>query len=247
METTPTEESVVEQAEVPAEKTYTQSELDEIVGKRLARNSAKIRKEYDRKLQQYGDLEEVLKAGTGKQSVEEMTNGFKEFYASKGVKLPEKPRYSDKDIEVLARAEAEEVIRSGYEDVVEEVDRLASLGVEKMTPRDRAYFNILAQHRETAELQNELQGIGVTEDEYNSKEFQEFKGKFNSATPVSDIWNIYQKTLPKKEVKSMGSMKQKFESREKDYYSPEDIDRLTEDDLKNPKVWEAVRRSMTGK
>ena len=32
----------------------------------------------------------------------------------------------------------------------------------------------------------------------------------------------------------------------KDYYSPEEIERLTEEDLDNPKVWEAVRRSMTG-
>ena len=33
----------------------------------------------------------------------------------------------------------------------------------------------------------------------------------------------------------------------KDYYSPEDIKNLTEEDLADPHVWEAVRRSMTGK
>jgi hypothetical protein len=33
----------------------------------------------------------------------------------------------------------------------------------------------------------------------------------------------------------------------KDYYSPEEIDRLTEEDLDDPQVWEAVRRSMTGR
>ena len=51
----PTEET---QVEVPAEKTYTQSQLDEIVGKRLARNFAKIRKEYDK---EYGGLMDILK------------------------------------------------------------------------------------------------------------------------------------------------------------------------------------------
>ena len=50
------------QENTPVEKTYTESQLNEIVGKRLARNSAKIRKEYERK---YGELENVLKAGTG--------------------------------------------------------------------------------------------------------------------------------------------------------------------------------------
>ncbi len=244
VETTPTEESVVKQVETPAEKTYTQSEMDEIIGKRLARNSAKIEKKYERK---YGELEEVLRIGTGKESVEEITDSFKKFYVSKGMKLPEKPSYTDRDIEVLAKAEADDIIRLGYEDVVEEVERLTELGVANMTAREKAYFKVLAEHRQNTERQNELSKIGVTEDVYNSKEFQDFAGKFNSTTHIADIWNIYRKTLPKKEVKPMGSMKQSFENKEKDYYSPEDIDRLTEDDLKNPKVWEAVRRSMTSR
>ena len=56
----------VEQTTEQTPKTYTQEEVDAIVGKRIARKEAKIRKEYDRK---YGDLTEVLKAGTGKESV----------------------------------------------------------------------------------------------------------------------------------------------------------------------------------
>ena len=60
------------QVETPVEKTYTQSELDDIVGKRLARNSIKIRNEYDKA---YVELENVLRAGTGKESVEEMGKG----------------------------------------------------------------------------------------------------------------------------------------------------------------------------
>ena len=204
VETTPTEESVVEQVETPAEKTYTQSEMNEIMGKRLARHSAKIKKEYDRK---YGELEEVLKIGTGKESVEEITDSFKNFYASKGMKLPEKPSYTDKDIEILAKAEAEEIISLGYDEVAEEVDRLAGLGVENMTARERAYFEVLANYRQKALHQNELAKIGVTDDVYNSKEFQEFAGKFNPTTPIADIYNIYRKTLPKNEIKPMGSMK----------------------------------------
>ena len=99
-------ENVEQPTEEVVEKTYTQSEVDEIVGKRLARNSAKIRKEYDKK---YGDLENVLRAGTGKESVEDITDTFAEFYKSKGIKLYEKPNYTDKDIEVLAKAEADEI------------------------------------------------------------------------------------------------------------------------------------------
>ena len=44
----PTTEEVVEQAEViePIPKTYTDADVDAIVGRKLARQEAKIRKEY---------------------------------------------------------------------------------------------------------------------------------------------------------------------------------------------------------
>ena len=95
-------ENVEQTTEETPVKTYTQEEVDAIVGKAKARAKARVEKDYQRK---YGGLEEVLKAGTGKESVEEITDTFTQFYKGKGVKLPEKPTYSAKDIEVLARAE----------------------------------------------------------------------------------------------------------------------------------------------
>ena len=161
--------------------------------------------------------------------------------------MPEKPKYSARDIEVLARAEAEDFISAGYEDVVEEVERLAELGAANMTPKEKAVFRALAEYRQNAERTKELSSIGVTEDVYNSSEFKEFAGKFNPNTPITDVYNIYQKMQPKKEIKPMGSMKQRHIDSVKDYYSPEEIERLTMSDLNDPKVWEAVRRSMTSR
>lgn len=230
--------------ETPAAKTYTQEEVDAIVGKAKARAKAKVEKDYQRK---YGGLEDVLRAGTGKESVEEMTDTFAKFYRDKGITIPEKTNYSQKDIEVLARAEANEIINSGYEDVVEEVDRLTAVGAANMTAREKALFKVLAEHRQSAERGRELTKIGVTEDVYNSQEFQSFASKFNPNTPIRDIYDIYNKTIPRKEHKTMGSMKQRQETGAKDYYTPEEIERLTMKDLDDPKVWEAVRRSMTGR
>lgn len=235
----------VEQTTEQTPKTYTQEEVDAIVGKRLARNEAKIRKEYDRK---YGDLTDVLKAGTGKESVEEMTDTFQKFYASKGVKMPQKPNYSAKDIEVLAQAEAQEYINSGFEDVVEEVDRLSEIGVEHMTAREKALFRVLAEHRQKAERTNALTKIGVTEDVYNSKDFQDFAAKFSSKTPITDIYDIYAKTLPKKEHKTMGSMKSNVPQNNgvKDFYSFEEAQKFSKADFdKNPALYAAVCKSMT--
>ncbi len=234
----------VEQTTEQTPKTYTQEEVDAIVGKRIARTEAKIRKENDRK---YGGLMEVLKAGTGKESVEEVTDTFQKFYASKGVPMPQKPNYSAKDIAVLARAEADEIIRGGFEDVVEETDRLAGIGVANMTDREKAVFRVLAEHRQSAERGRELGKLGVTEDVYSSKEFRDFAGKFNPDTPIKDIYDIYAKTQPKKEVKSMGSMKNNSsaDSGIKDFYTPEEARRFTKKDFdNNPALFEAVEKSM---
>lgn len=242
-EATPAEEKV----ESP--KMYTEEEfnakLNEVAGRRAARKEAKIRKEYERK---YGSLIDTLKAGTGKDTVEEIDGAFREFYTSKGVEIASKNDYSAKDLAVLAKAEADEIIQSGIDEVNEEVDRLAEVGVEKMTAREKAVFEILANHRKGALRSKELAEIGVTEEEYNSKEFQEFLADFSPSTPIKKVYDYYVKTKPKKEYKSMGSMKSNTaQSGVKEYYTPEEIDKLTEKDLDDPRVWENVRRSMTGR
>ena len=154
----PTEEAVVEPAKV-----FSQEDLNAAVGKAKARERAKITKQFERK---YGRLEEVLKAGTGKDSVEEVTDTFEQFYQKKGIQFPTKPAYSDSDIEVLANADAAEIIRGGYEEVVEEVDRLADIGVANMTPREKVLFKALADYRNNTERIKELTKIGVAEDVY---------------------------------------------------------------------------------
>lgn len=225
-------------------KTYTQEEVDAIVGRKKARMEAKIRKEYDRK---YGGLTDVLKAGTGKESVEEMTNTFAEFYEKKGIKINKEPNYTEKDLKVLAQAEADDYIRGGLEDVVEEVDRLADIGVDNMNAREKAVFKILAEHRQKAERSQELSSIGVTEEEYNSADFQEFAGMFKETTPIEKVYAQYQKTKPKKEIKPMGSMKnsESGDNGVKDFYTPEEARAFTKKDYdNNPALFAAVERSM---
>lgn len=237
-------ENVEQTTEETTPKTFTQEEVDAIVGKRIARREAKIRKEYDRK---YGDLENVLRAGTGKQSVEEMTDTFSKFYESKGIKIQKTPDYSAKDLETLAKAEADEFISAGYEDVVEETDRLAAIGADKMNAREKALFKVLAEHRATAERNKELSQIGITEEVYNSAEFKEFAGQFNSNVPMQKVYDLYKKTQPQKEIKTMGSMKNtnSADSAVKEYYSPEEARKISRKELDaNPALMAAIERSM---
>jgi hypothetical protein len=244
-------DTTAENTEVTVEetpKTYTEAEfnakLDEVLGKKIARREAKIRKEYENK---YNGLTDVLKAGTGKESVEEITDTLTKFYSQKGVKLPEKPLYTAKEIEILAKAEAEEIISSGLEDVVEEVDRLTAIGADKMSAKEKAMFRVLAEHRQNAERGLELDKIGVTEDVYNSKEFKEFASKFNPNTPIKDVYDIYAKTLPKKEIKIMGSMKNdnSGDNGVKEFYTIDEARAFSKDDFdKNPALFAAVEKSM---
>jgi hypothetical protein len=237
-----------EQTVEQTEKTYTEAEfnakLDEVLGKKIARREAKIRKEYDNK---YRDLEEVLKAGTGKGSVEEMTDTFREFYKSKGINVPSKPNFTAKDIEVLARAEADEIIRGGYDEVVEEVDRLTALGANKMTAREKAVFKSLAEYRDKTERANELAKIGVTEDVYNSQDFKDFQSMFKENTPITKVYEQYQKSQPKKQFKTMGSMKNSTseDGSVKDFYTRDEALQFTKKDFdKNPALFKAVEASM---
>ena len=242
VEGTTTEETVVQTEE--SVKTYTDKEVDEIVGKKLARQEAKIRKEYNRK---YGPLESVLKAGTGAESVEEMTDKFKQFYRAKGIDIPTEPTYSKNDLETLARVDADEIIKSGIDEVIEEADRLADLGAENMTAREKALFVKLTDHIKNTETSRELSKIGVTEDVYNSNEFKSFASKFEgSKTPITEIYEIYNKTQPKKEIKTMGSIKHTAaENGVKDFYSREEALKFTKADFdKNPALFEAVQKSM---
>ena len=144
----PTEEVVVTEEVIEQPKTYTEDELnarvDELLAKKIARKEARIRKEYDKK---YGKLENVLRAGTGEDDLNTITNTLSNFYTKKGIQIPTEPTYSESDMKVLANAEAQSIIDSGFDEVVEEVDRLAELGVDNMTSREKLVFTKLAEYR----------------------------------------------------------------------------------------------------
>ena len=234
----------VEQTTEQTPKMFTQDEVNDIVGKSKARERAKITKQFERK---YGQLEEVLKAGTGKGSVEELTDTFTDFYTRKGVQIRKPTEYSDNDLEVLANADAQEIINAGYEDVVDEVERLSGIGIDNMTAREKKLFTALADHRQATERAMELSKLGVTEDVYTSQEFNDFASQFRAGKPISEIYEIYAKTQPKPNIKPMGSMKSTSPTDNglKDFYTPEEAKKFTMKDLRdNPALEKRLIESM---
>lgn len=241
VETTTTEE-IVEEPKLYTEKEFN-ARLDAMIGEKLSRQKRKLEKEYNKKLEKYSDLEGVLKAGTGKTDVAEMTSTFRDFYSQKGIEIPEKPTYSDRDNEILARAEAEEIIKFGFDDVVEEVDRLTAKGYENMSSREKAVFKVLAEYRQDEEWKRELSSVGISREDIESQELKEFAKKHNIKTINQDVYKLFKQTA-KPKAEPIGSMKNGSHEDEKTFYTPEEVDRLTEKDYDNPVIMQRVRESM---
>ena len=237
-------EEVVETPEEPTVQMFTKEQVDEMIAKKLARKENKIRKEYENK---YSRLETVLNTGLGTETVEEATEKLSGFYTQKGINIPEAPRYSDREIEVLARAEAEDIISGGYDEVVEEVDRLASIGVDNMSEMDKKVFSRLASERTRLEQEKALAKIGVGKEVIDSPEFVDFAGKLNPNLSLEEKYEMYARFNPKPKGKPIGSMKGNIskDNGVKDFYTYEESLQFTREELdRNPELFKALEKSM---
>lgn len=230
------------------EKLYSESELNQKlnelladkIGKKTAIIKRQLRREYDEK---YGELENVLRAGTGESDIKAITDTFTDFYTKKGINIPQRANYNESDLKILANAEADDIINSSFNEVVEETERLADKGLDNMSPREKIVFKKLAEYRQSKERENELASIGAMK-VANDKEFNDFAKQFTSNVPMKTVYEMYTKTRPQPKVEQIGSMKSTVPNTTKDYYTPDEVDRLTPEQLRNPKVMEAVDNSM---
>lgn len=230
-----------EPIEAPVE-TFTKEQVDEMIAKKLARKEAKIRKEYDKK---YGRLESVLKAGTGEEDLETMTDTFADFYSRKGIEIPTTPQYSQRDMEYLADRDANEIIEQGYEEITEELNRLSDIGFDNMDSTDKYIFMKLKKEADKITNEKELKSIGVTE---LPEGFNEFAEKLNPNLSLKEKYEMYTTINPKAKGTKIGSMKNNTvtDGGVKEFYTYEEAVKFTKEDYdKNPALFKAVENSMT--
>lgn len=235
---------VNERAEAIANK-----RVDEILPSKIERSRAKIRKEYDEEYAAYKEAGEILKVGMKATDVKDAVSRSREYYQSKGIEVPEqsvKSNYSEADLKVLADYEAEQIMKYGFDEVVEEVERLTKKGVSNMTAKEKRVFTKLATHRSKEEERRELLSMGIKEEVVDSSDFKEFASNFKQGTPMKTVYELYEKTQEKEEppIEKMGSMTNKGKKEEKDFFTPEEVDKLTDKDFDDPKIMEKVRKSM---
>lgn len=241
-----TEETV--ETEQPV-KMYTDAEVDEILAKKIARKEAKLRREYEEKYHPYMEAEAVLNAGLGTSNIGEATDSLKEFYRQKGVDIPTYQReenYNDEEAGILANYEAQKIIDAGYDEVLEEVSRLAAKGLEGMTAKEKKLFHQLATYKDREDGRVQLAQIGVGAEALDDKDFQEFQAKLNPSLSVKEKYEMYL-TINKKNIEPIGSMRgiKSSDPSVKDFYTYEEAMKFTKADFdKNPALFKAVTNSM---
>lgn len=234
-------------------KQYTDEEIDKIVNEKInsilpnkiERERRRIEKQYSEKLSQYEETQSILSAGLGTTDISESNKKMREFYKEQGIEIPayQRPRYSEEDERALGELDAKKVISLGFDEMQEEANNLASIGVDKMTPRQKVMFTTLASELTYQKQKKELAQIGVNEEILNNSEFKEFASQFNSKTPIKNVYEIYTNMKPQKQYEQIGSMKNNKEPVQKDYYSNEEIAKMSPEEIR--KHWDVIRKSMT--
>ena len=225
-------------------KTFTQEEVDAIVQKRLARKERDFQKE----LSKYKSTEEVLKAGLNATDINDAEDKLREYWGNEGIKLPDriKPGLTEHQLEVLARDDAKEIIDTGDIKTIEyEANRLASIGWDNMNHQEKVEFQELANYLTHEKDKTELLKLGAKEEILSDKSFNDFRKKFANDVPISEIYDMYMKNKPKTVKENPGSMKNSDVNVSKDFYTLEEIAKLSDEQLDDPKIWDIVRKSMT--
>ncbi len=240
--------------EIQEEKLFSQNELDEKIKERVGRTERKSKRELakkDKEIERYKQLEKTLRAGLGiEEDDEDILEKVNNFYKEQGVDIPKyESAFNKRDAERLGEYDAKDLIDSAeFSEIQDRANELASLKQKgKISPREESEFMKLGNYL-TNELKiKELKEKGADEKILEDKGFKEFYEKFNSETPISDIYDLYSKLNYKEPDKpdSTGSIKSTVGvSKIKKFYTSEEVDKLSSKDLDNPTVLNNVMASM---
>ena len=239
---TNSEEDINRMVEERANKMF-----EEKVKDRLARDRASQERKYNKELAKYKYLESVINAGLGVDNLDDAISKTSDFYKEQGINIPEfKDSYSERDEKILAKADAQEIIELGRDEMEAEANRIASIPMEQRTIREKTIFETVCKELINLKDIDELKAKGYKIDILETKEFNKFRDCFNVNTPISEIYEMYNKINGQvvEQPASPGSAKTNTTNNEiKDYYSPDDFDKLTMKDLDNPKIMEIVNKS----
>lgn len=241
----PSEDDIEKRIEERANKI-----AEEKIEARLIRDRVKREREEAGTRAKYEQLESMMKSALGAKDIDDVITKSREFYKEQGITIPDtinKPSLNERDEIVLAKADANDIIKLGKSEMEIEANRIASIPEENRSLRDRTIFNDICERLTMMKDIESLNVKGYDTKILEDKDFLSFKEQFNFRTPISQIYEMYNKVHGNKKVqpKSPGSAKTTLTSNEiKDYYTPEEVRAFKEEDLDNPKLMRAIELSM---
>ena len=263
----------VEKSEVKVDepKTYSQEEVDNIVKGRLARQNDKIKdlKSKNAKLEadakNYNAMSRLLSEKGGfKGSAEEQFKQAADYY-----EVNEEDRnkfFEDSTAEDMAFLSAKRFLdQADDDDKLDEYNRISAIPEDKRTLKDREKYKLLvnavnsitepiiaADKKWLSENAGEADFKKLVE----SEEFRDFITgtsmkvstaiqkfvKLKGADYINSAFKAEE--VGKEAPASTGSAKNSGASKLKEYYSPEDVDALTDKDFDDPEIMRRVKESM---
>lgn len=223
--------------------------VEEKIEARLIRDRVKREREDAQTKSKYEELESIMKSALGVDNIDDAIAKSKEFYKEQGISIPEvasKPFLNERDEIVLAKADASDIINLGKSEMEAEANRIASIPENERTLRDRTVFNDLCQELIRVNDENNLKAKGYDISVLKDKDFSSFREQFNLGIPVTQVYEMYQKVNNRPtQPKSPGSAKTTQTNNEiKEYYTPDEVRKFSEEDLDNPKLMKAIEKSM---
>ena len=187
----------------------------------------------------YKQLENIMKAGLGVETLDEAINKSSEFYKGQGVEIPiykEESPYSERDEKILAEADAREIIALGKAEMETEANRIASIPENKRTVREKTVFNRVCKELINLRDIDALKAKGFKTELLNEKKFIDFKNQFNVNTPIENIVNMYNQMNAPKVEKPASAGSAKSENRQAvETFTPEKINSMTPQEIS--KYW----------
>lgn len=223
---------------------------EEKIEARLIRDRVKREREDAKTKAKYEELERIMKSALGAENIDDVITKSKEFYRDQGISIPEivnKQFVNERDEIVLAKADAGDIIKLGKSEMEAEANRIAAIPEKDRSLRDKTVFNDLCQELIKINDINNLTSKGYSPDVLSDKDFMSFREQFNFNTPVTKVYEMYQKVndIKPTQPKSPGSAKTTLTNNEiKEYYTPDEVRKFSEEDLDNPKLMKAIEKSM---
>lgn len=150
---------------------------------------------------------------------------------------------NERDLQILALADAREVMDQGLEAAA---SALEELGSRELSQREAGMKTHLEAFVRSGHRKQTLEELGVSRQVYESSEFTEFDRKFREDVPVEEVYGLYAAAHPECAVHTLGTLKSRDDPRSvKDFYSFQEAKQFTRRDLdRNPALFRAVMDSM---